>query len=41
MMAIAEALRWGGTRLTATSEPTPKKVPWARAVTIRATISRP
>ena len=41
MMAMAEALRSGGTSETATSEPTPKKVPWARAVMIRAPISMP
>jgi hypothetical protein len=37
--AMAEALRSGETRLIATSDPTPKNVPWARAVITRAAIS--
>jgi hypothetical protein len=30
-----------GTRPVATTEPTPKNVPWAKAVSTRAAISRP
>ena len=37
--ATAEALRFSGTRLAATTEPMPKKAPWQSAVTTRATIS--
>ena len=32
---------WCGTRLVATTAPIPKKAPWAKAVTTRASISRP
>ena len=37
--AIAEAFLLGATRPVATTEPTPKKVPWAKAVMMRAPIS--
>ncbi|MOA34867.1 hypothetical protein D3C78_1562800 [compost metagenome] len=37
--AMAEARRSAGTRRVATTEPTPKKVPWAKAVSTRAAIS--
>jgi hypothetical protein len=39
MMAIAEARRSGGTSPVATTAPTPKKVPCASEVTMRAAIS--
>ena len=39
--AIACERRWGGTSPAATTDPMPKKVPWARAVMTRAAISRP
>ncbi|MCW0425463.1 hypothetical protein NB723_003836 [Xanthomonas sacchari] len=39
MVEIAEALRCGGTRVVATTAPTPKKVPCASEVTTRAAIS--
>ncbi len=41
MAATAPALRSGGTRLAATTEPTPKKAPWLNEVTIRANNSMP
>ena len=41
MIAMAEALRSGATNVVATTEPTPKKVPCAKAVTMRAAISVP
>ena len=40
MTAMALALRCGGTRSAATTEPRPKKAPWQSAVTMRASISR-
>jgi hypothetical protein len=39
MMAMAEARFCAGTRPVATTEPTPKKVPCAKAVSTRAAIS--
>lgn len=37
--AIAEAFLLGATSPVATTEPTPKKVPWAKAVSTRAPMS--
>ena len=39
--AIAEAFLLGATRPVATTEPTPKKVPWAKAVMMRRAHQRP
>ncbi|MHC2393243.1 hypothetical protein ACVIHB_008090 [Bradyrhizobium liaoningense] len=39
MVAIAEARLSSATRLVATTEPTPKNVPWASEVSTRAAIS--
>ncbi len=39
MVEIAEARLSSATRLVATTEPTPKKVPWASEVSTRAAIS--
>ncbi len=41
MVEIAEARLSSATRLVATTEPTPKNVPWAREVRIRAAINSP
>ncbi|MGY4354322.1 hypothetical protein ACVW0J_000815 [Bradyrhizobium sp. i1.7.7] len=39
MVAIADARLSSATRLVATTDPTPKKVPWASEVSTRAAIS--
>ena len=39
MAAMADARRFGATSPVATTEPTPKKVPWASEVITRAVIS--
>ncbi|MNH28978.1 hypothetical protein D3C79_891830 [compost metagenome] len=38
--ATAEARRFGGTRLAATTAPMPKNAPWHNAVTMRASIRK-
>ena len=41
IVAMAEARLSLATRPVATTEPTPKKLPWAKAVSTRAAISKP